>query len=125
MEFGSCVIGEKNEMQAVLHNDSELKDIRFKFRKVANYTVNPACGRIKARANKSVTVSFVPHQMGSFSYDLYCEVIDKMAEVENPLVALDKMICKYGIHLTGQAVLITNFPEAKYSGGMILKDLFL
>lgn len=64
MEFGSCVIGEKKEMQAVLHNDSELKDVRFKFRKVANYTANPACGRIKARGHKTITISFVPHQMG-------------------------------------------------------------
>lgn len=53
--------------------------------------------------------------------------MDKMAELDNPLVALDKMICKYGIHLTGEAVLITNFPEAKYSGGMkgfIIKIIF-
>ena len=66
IDFGNCIIGEKREMQAVLYNDSELKDIRFKFRKVANYTVMPASGRIKARSKKQLTVSFVPHQMGIF-----------------------------------------------------------
>ena len=71
MDFGNCTIGEKREMQAVLYNDSELKDVRFKFRKVANYTVLPASGRIKARSNKNVTVSFVPHQMGILSFYYY------------------------------------------------------
>lgn len=40
-----------------------------------------------------------------------------MAEINNPLVSLDKMICEYPIQLKGDAILITNFPEPKYSGG--------
>ena len=71
MDFGNCTIGEKREIQAVLHNDSELKDVRFKFRKVANYTVLPASGRIKARSKKNVTVSFIPHQMGILTFYHY------------------------------------------------------
>lgn len=64
MDFGSCPIGQKKEIQAVVYNDSELKDIKFKFRKVANYTVYPASGRIAPRSNRNIVVTFLPHQMG-------------------------------------------------------------
>ena len=66
MTFGNCEIGQKKDISAILYNDSELKEVKFKFKKVANYTVNPACGRIAPRSNKNVTVSFIPHQMGKF-----------------------------------------------------------
>ena len=64
MDFGSCELGQRKDLKAVLYNESELKDVKFKFRKVANYTVNPASGRIPPRSSKNVTVSFIPHQMG-------------------------------------------------------------
>lgn len=66
MTFGNCEIGQKKDISAILYNDSELKEVKFKFKKVANYTVYPACGRIAPRSNKNVTVSFIPHQMGKF-----------------------------------------------------------
>jgi hypothetical protein len=78
MEFGSCPIGSKKELQAVLYNDSDLKDIRFKFRKVANYMVTPACGRIKARSKKEVIVSFVPHQLGTLYWRLCFSVNSRL-----------------------------------------------
>jgi hypothetical protein len=67
LKFNSCEIGQKKEITVQLYNDSELKDVRFKFRKVANYTATPASGRIQPRSSKSVVVSFVPNQMGKFS----------------------------------------------------------
>jgi hypothetical protein len=66
LKFNSCDIGQKKEISVTLFNDSELKDVRFKFRKVANYTATPASGRIQPRCNKNVTISFVPNQMGTF-----------------------------------------------------------
>ena len=75
MNFKTCEIGQKKEIPAVLYNDSELKDVRYKFLKVANYTVTPASGRIPPRSNKNVIVSFVPNQMGilfnSIRFDNY------------------------------------------------------
>lgn len=67
MNFNSCELGQRKDFAAVLHNDSELKDVRFKFVKVANYTVQPASGRIQPRSSKNVVISFVPHQMGKNS----------------------------------------------------------
>jgi hypothetical protein len=64
MDFSSCEIGQKKEITVTLYNDSELKDVRYKFRKVANYTVNPASGRIQPRSSRNVIISFVPNQMG-------------------------------------------------------------
>ena len=64
MDFGDCPIGQKKEIPAVIYNDSELKDIRFKFKKVANFTVNPSCGRIPPMSNRNVLVTFLPHQLG-------------------------------------------------------------
>jgi hypothetical protein len=46
IDFGSCPIGQKIDIETILRNDSELKDVRFKFEKIANFTVNPASGRI-------------------------------------------------------------------------------
>ena len=42
-----------------------------------------------------------------------------MAELDNPLVFLDKMVCEYPIQVKGEAILIANFPEPKYSNGKI------
>lgn len=64
IDFESCEIGQKKEITAVVHNDSELKSIRFNFPKVANYVVQPASGRIGPKSNRNVVVSFVPHQLG-------------------------------------------------------------
>jgi hypothetical protein len=72
LDFGSCELGQKKDMQAVLYNDSELKDVKFKFRKVANYTVQPASGRIQPRSSRNVIISFIPHQMGKFVSEVYC-----------------------------------------------------
>lgn len=47
-----------------------------------------------------------------------------MAELDNPLVSLDKMICQYEIHLSGYASLIANIPEPKYSRGEFLFNVF-
>lgn len=66
MDFDHCEIGQKKEMTAVIQNDSELKSIRFKFQKVANFVVQPSCGRVGPKSCKTVTVSFVPHQIGLF-----------------------------------------------------------
>ena len=65
LEFDSCEIGQKKERTATVYNDSELKSIKFKFSKVANYTVQPASGRIPPRSSRNIVVSFVPHQIGS------------------------------------------------------------
>ncbi len=117
MDFGSCEIGQKKDLKAVLYNDSELKDIKFKFRKVANYTVYPASGRIPPRSNKNVVISFIPHQMGNFNYSFNCEVIDKIADKNNPLLVYDRGITEIPIQLTGQATTITTIAIPKYSGG--------
>lgn len=68
MDFDHCEIGQKKEMTAVIQNDSELKSIRFKFQKVANFVVQPSCGRVGPKSCKTVTVSFVPHQIGLFFF---------------------------------------------------------
>ncbi len=118
MNFSSCEIGQKKEIQAILYNDSELKDVRFKFKKVANYAVYPASGRIAPRSNKIVTVAFVPHQMGILNYTLFCEIIDKVADMNNPLVEFDRGISKVSIELHGTAVAMSVNPNAKFSSGM-------
>jgi hypothetical protein len=64
VDFESCEIGQKKDFEAVLYNDSEIKPIKFKFQKIANYIVNPAFGRIPPRSSRNVVVSFIPHQMG-------------------------------------------------------------
>ena len=64
LEFGVCEIGQKKEIIVNLENDSELKNIKFKFCKIANYIVNPASGIIMPKQKKSVVISFVPNQIG-------------------------------------------------------------
>ena len=117
MEFGQCQIGQKKEINAILYNDSELKYVKYKFRKVANFIVNPASGRIAPRSSKKVVVSFVPHQNGSLNYPLNCEVIDKIADKENPLLVTNQSICDVPIQVSGEGVEITKIPDPKYSGG--------
>ena len=119
MNFNLCEIGQKKEIPAVLYNDSELKDIRFKFRKVANYTANPASGRIQPRENNNVLISFVPNQMGTLNYTMFCEVIDKATDKNNPLVEFDKGIFQVPVELCGTAVAVTMQPLPKFSGGMM------
>jgi hypothetical protein len=118
IDFGSCEIGQKKDITAVLYNDSQLKDVKFKFKKVANYTVYPASGRIQPRSNKNVTISFVPHQMGSFDYILNCQIIDKLADKRNPLLVREKGIHDVPIELFGNAIALTTIPEAKFNGGI-------
>lgn len=64
LEFGMCEIGQKKELTTSLYNDSELKPVKFKFRKVANYIVYPASGRIMPKQQKNIVISFVPNQIG-------------------------------------------------------------
>lgn len=64
MDFEKCELGQKKEMTAFIYNESDLKSIKFKFPKVANYVVHPASGRIGPKSTKNITVSFVPHQIG-------------------------------------------------------------
>lgn len=64
LDFGTCPIGQKLELTTVLTNESELKDVRYRFDKIANFTVSPACGRIPPRTKKTILISFVPHQIG-------------------------------------------------------------
>lgn len=117
MDFGGCIIGQKKEIQAVICNDSDIKDIRFRFKKVANYTVSPACGRIPPMSSRNVLVSFLPHQMGTFNYKLNCQVIDKVADNKNPLNEYDKGIFDFPISLHGHALAIAAQPNPKYSTG--------
>ena len=65
LHFDACHIGQKKDMKILLFNESEIKSVKFKFRKVANYTLNPACGRIPPRGSREILVSFVPHQIGN------------------------------------------------------------
>lgn len=118
MEFEGCEIGQKKEMNAVVYNDSELKSIKFKFPKVANYVVHPATGRIPPRSCRNVVVSFVPHQMGTFKNILNCEVIDKMIDHRNPLVVFDKAITQVPVKLFGSAIAITTTSVPKYTGAI-------
>ena len=71
MEFDACEIGQKKEMIAVIRNDSDLKSIRFKFPKVANWVVQPASGRMPPKSARNAIVSFVPHQIGKFFFGGY------------------------------------------------------
>lgn len=119
MDFGSCIIGQKKEIKAVICNDSELKDIRFRFKKVANYTVSPACGRIPPMSSRNVLVTFLPHQMGTFNYKLNCQVIDKVADTNNPLHEYDKGIRDFPISLHGNALAITCEPNPKLNTGKL------
>ncbi|CAF0834043.1 unnamed protein product [Brachionus calyciflorus] len=118
MDFGHCPIGQRKQIPATIYNDSELKDIRFRFKKVANYTVSPACGRIPPRSTRNILVTFIPHQMGIFNYKLNCEVVDKLADSNNPLHEYDKGIRDFPIELSGEAVAITTEPIPKFSTGM-------
>ena len=102
-----------------MHNDSELKSVKFKFRKVANYIVNPASGLIQPRQHKKIKISFVPNQIGSFKYTLGCEVIDKLIDKHNPLVVLDRGITEIPLQLLGNAVELKKVTIPKYSGGIV------
>lgn len=117
LNFGSCYIGNKKDILVTLSNDSDLKDVKFKFNKVANFVVQPASGRIRPRSNRDVVVSFIPHQPGVFSYTLNCEVIDKIADRQNPLMVFDKKIDVIKLKLTSEAIPLTVIPEPKHSGG--------
>ncbi len=141
MDFDNCEIGQKKEINAVIQNDSELKSIRFKFQKIANFVVYPACGRVAPKSCKTVTVSFVPHQIGvlfifllffvdkihfkclkligNFKSVLNCEIIDKMMDDHNPLVVYDKTITQIPIKLTGSSIAITSTAVPKYTGGKL------
>jgi hypothetical protein len=50
---------------------------------------------------------------------MLCEVIDKVADKNNPLVEFDKGIFQVPIELNGTAVAINVQPPAKFSGGMM------
>lgn len=64
--------------------------------------------------------SYVFEFKGTFNYQLNCEIIDKVADMHNPLNVYDKGICQFPIALSGTAVSITNVPGPKYSGGLLL-----
>ncbi len=66
LKFNASHIGEKHTMTTVLRNESDLKDVKFKFKKVANFTVYPASGRIAPHSSKQIIVSFIPHQIGNY-----------------------------------------------------------
>lgn len=51
---------------------------------------------------------------------LYCEVIDKMIDHQNPLVVFDQAITQHSIKLLGSGTAITSTAVPKYSGGELL-----
>jgi hypothetical protein len=55
--------------------------------------------------------------LGNFSYVFNCEVIDKIADKNNPLLVFDRGITEVPIQLTGQATTITTVAVPKFSGG--------
>jgi hypothetical protein len=65
LKFSACHVGEKQALTTVLRNESDLKDVKFKFKKVANFTVQPASGRIAPHSTQKILVSFIPHQIGN------------------------------------------------------------
>ena len=117
IEFDTCPIGQQREAQITLFNESQLKEVRFRFTKIANYTVVPASGRVAPRSSRQVTVAFVPHQIGSTNNHLKCQVIDRVADKSNPLMVLDKAICDIAIALTGNATAISPQPLVKINTG--------
>ena len=119
IDFGSCPIGQKLDYETILRNESELKDLRFKFEKIANFTVNPASGRIGPRSKQKVVISFIPHQVGKFIYTLNCNVTDKAADEDNPLVFRDRSILDLPIKLIAEALSLNIIPVPKHSGGNI------
>jgi hypothetical protein len=71
LNFGECQQGQKRELAACLYNDSQLREVKFKFCKVGNFIVTPACGRLAAKSSKKVLVSFIPHQIGKSRFVLF------------------------------------------------------
>ena len=60
--------------------------------------------------------------MDNCNYIFNCEVIDKIADKNNPLLVYDRGITEVPIQLTSQATTITIIAISKYSGGTNLPE---
>ena len=55
---------------------------------------------------------------GNFNYQLYCDVVDKSVDENNPLVTFDRCIEELVVELSGSALAVTVLPAAKFGGGL-------
>jgi len=61
---------------------------------------------------------------GTFNSVLNCQVIDKIADFDNPLMITDKGIIKIPIEVFGNAVQYTTAPAPKFSNGKKIEYFF-
>lgn len=61
---------------------------------------------------------------GKCNYTLNCNVTDKVADEDNPLVVNDKSILDLPIKLNAEAISLNIIPTPKHSGGYYKKFLF-
>lgn len=60
---------------------------------------------------------------GTFNSILNCQVIDKIADFDNPLMITDKGISKIPIEVFGKAIQYTTLPIPKFSKGKNIRNV--
>jgi len=70
LQFPTTYIGQKNEKILYIYNQSDHKSIDFRFPSIANFALQPASGKLKPREKLKITVTFIPHQIGSLNFIL-------------------------------------------------------
>ncbi len=68
LQFPTTYIGQKNEKILYIYNQSDHKSIDFRFPSIANFALQPASGKLKPREKLKITVTFIPHQIGSLNF---------------------------------------------------------
>ncbi len=66
LQFPTTYIGQKNEKNIYIYNQSDHKSIDFRFPSISNFAIQPASGKLKPREKLKILVTFIPHQMGLF-----------------------------------------------------------
>ncbi|CAF0728757.1 unnamed protein product [Adineta steineri] len=118
LQFPTTYIGQKYEQNIHIYNQSDHKPIDFRFPSIANFAVEPACGKLKPRQKLKITVTFLPHQIGTINKTLVCEVVGAVINSAAPVYTQSKAIHQAQCVLTGHASMITEIPPEKFNMGL-------
>uniref|UniRef100_A0A8C9DPY6 Cilia and flagella associated protein 47 n=1 Tax=Prolemur simus TaxID=1328070 RepID=A0A8C9DPY6_PROSS len=80
LNFTPCVMGESSEIQCIIQNQSKTLPVTYRFKKTAQFKIDPARGTINEGCSQNLIFSFIPRQIGVFKVKQLLEIIGLVAD---------------------------------------------
>ncbi|XP_028379248.1 cilia- and flagella-associated protein 47 [Phyllostomus discolor] len=80
INFAPCSMGERSEVAFIMENRSKLLPVIYRFKKIANFRIDPERGKLGEKCMQKVICSFIPHQYGVFKVKQFIEFIGPVAD---------------------------------------------